>query len=607
MTPLASIVGAALIHLVWQGTIVGAVLALALLALRNASPRARYALSCTALVIIGIAPLATIIGLSSLHPVHPLAEGPLAGISPRTLVGIPETMLPIWIEPAAPHLLWLAAVQAWAVPIWSVGVLLLSIRLALGGFHVFSVGRGGAAAAPHLVAATAACAKRLGVSRPVRIVTSEASDVPAVVGWWRPVILLPPAACLGLAPAQLEGIVAHELAHVARNDYAVNIAQTIIETIFFYHPVVWWISGQIRTERELCCDDLAITVSGDSLGYARALTTLEKVRGRTARLALGSTGGPLLYRIERLIGGPSREHTPSPLPSVLVLCLGLACIALNFDRVAAQSAPASLRFEVASVKPSALDPGHVSINRRGSQYTASGLTLKRLVAVAYQLQDDQIFGGPKWFDESHYDIVAKFPAEDAASLSALPAGVTREQLMLRLLLADRFGLAVHTEVRQLPVYALVPARKDGALGPGLTRVEPCIGGRPAANSAAPPTFSGLNPPTCGTSAAPGHILGGAITMPILAASLSRLTNTGMFLNRPVVDQTGLTGSFNVALQFLPDTLPDFGPDGPPPGLIDPAGPSLFSAIQAQHGLKLEATKGPVDVLVVDRAETPTPD
>src|SRR5204863_2273719 len=137
-------------------------------------------------------------------------------------------------------------------------------------------------------------ARRLGVTAAVHVVESLTVDVPTVVGWMRPVILLPIAAVAALTPAQVEAILAHELAHIRRHDYAVNVLQTVAETLLFYHPAVWWISKRVRTEREHCCDDVAVGVCGDAVGYAGALAELESWRVASASMALAATGGSLV-------------------------------------------------------------------------------------------------------------------------------------------------------------------------------------------------------------------------------------------------------------------------------------------------------------------------
>jgi hypothetical protein len=129
--------------------------------------------------------------------------------------------------------------------------------------------------------------------------------VPTVIGWLRPVILLPASTLTGLSAAQIEALLAHELAHIRRYDYLINLLQTAVETLLFYHPAVWWISRQIREEREHCCDDLAVAACGNVLIYARALAELERLRVAAPRFAVAATGGPLVRRIQRLIGRPA--------------------------------------------------------------------------------------------------------------------------------------------------------------------------------------------------------------------------------------------------------------------------------------------------------------
>ena len=132
--------------------------------------------------------------------------------------------------------------------------------------------------------------RRLHIATPVKLLESTLVDVPTVIGWLKPVMLLPASALAGLAPAQLEAIFAHELAHVRRHDYLVNLLQTVVETLLFYHPAVWWLSARIRAERENCCDDLAVALCGDPVAYARALADLEELRGTGGRLVMAANG-----------------------------------------------------------------------------------------------------------------------------------------------------------------------------------------------------------------------------------------------------------------------------------------------------------------------------
>ena len=189
------------------------------------------------------------------------------------------------------------------VALWLAGVLGLSL-VHLGGLRrVRQVRRAARPAAEPWQAALGRLSGRLGLRRPVELLESAAVAVPAVMGWLRPVLLLPASTLSGLSPQQVEALIAHELAHVRRGDLAVNLLQAAIETLLFYHPAAWWVSRVVREERELCCDDLAVMACGDRLVYARALADLEGLRaaGLPAAVAVGADGGSLLGRIRRLL------------------------------------------------------------------------------------------------------------------------------------------------------------------------------------------------------------------------------------------------------------------------------------------------------------------
>ena len=170
----------------------------------------------------------------------------------------------------------------------------------------------------------------LQVTRPVRVLTSAAVAVPVVVGWMKPVVLLPLGLLSGLSTPQLEALLAHELAHIRRHDYFVNLLQSLVETCFFYHPAVWWISAQIRKERENCCDDLAAEACGGVLGYASALTALEEMRGATPAYGVAASGGPLIQRIRRILGATEKKNAEWP---VGVLMIGVVTVLFSITFV----------------------------------------------------------------------------------------------------------------------------------------------------------------------------------------------------------------------------------------------------------------------------------
>jgi beta-lactamase regulating signal transducer with metallopeptidase domain len=303
---------------VWQGLGVTIVLWLALFLMRRRSAALRYAMSCAALALLVAMPAVTTwILYERPAPPAPIAATPFAAAV--------RTAPPV--APADPRVHWLGLVETWTIPVWSCGVLLLSIRMVWGCGRIAALRRRGDTPDARLVAMLGALAKRMRVTRPVRLLLSPITDSPSVTGWLRPVILLPLSAIAGLTPDQLEAVLAHELAHIRRHDYLVNLLQMAAETLLFYHPAVWWISARIRHERELCCDDLAVQACGGALCYARALTALEKMRAARPALALGSTDGPLFLRIRRLVVGGG-EYGPSKLSGVVALSLGIACLAL---------------------------------------------------------------------------------------------------------------------------------------------------------------------------------------------------------------------------------------------------------------------------------------
>src|SRR5262249_51462940 len=149
-----------------------------------------------------------------------------------------------------------------------------------------------------------------------------------VIGWIRPLILLPLTAMTGLTELQLQAILAHELAHIRRHDYLVNLVQTAVEMILFYHPAVWWISHQIRIERENCCDDQAIEVCGDTVEYASALAQLEELRLQMPEGAVAATGGTLLQRIQRLLEPEQSRHTLSRAVAAVAAIFAISVVAV---------------------------------------------------------------------------------------------------------------------------------------------------------------------------------------------------------------------------------------------------------------------------------------
>jgi TonB family protein len=211
---------------------------------------------------------------------------------------------------------------------WCAGVFCFLARLSFGLFAAHRLRAGGTAVAADLQRFFDDLCERTGITRAVRLLNSAHVEVPTVVGWLRPAVLLPASCLTGLAPGQIEAILCHELAHIRRHDYLVSVLQSVVETLLFYHPAVWWVSKQIRRERECCCDEFAVSAGGDVLAYVRALSFLEEHRAVLPQLALGANGGVLKMRIQRLLGRPESSAT-SQIASIAVLIL-ITLSALTF-------------------------------------------------------------------------------------------------------------------------------------------------------------------------------------------------------------------------------------------------------------------------------------
>ena len=315
---LTHALGWTLLHFLWQGALLAVLLAGALVLLRNAGSRIRYAMSCAAMMLMLVSAAATFVELKFAgRPAHRSAPAPVSvaySTGGRGVDGVSAASAAV--ADYLPGLVWA----------WIGGVIALSIR-SFGGWAVAE-----RYARRHTWPAEsvweerfAALARRLHISKPVRLAVSALAQVPAVVGWARPIVLVPASVFTGLTAEQIEALLAHELAHVCRHDYLVNLLQTAAETLFFYHPAVWWVNRTIRNERENCCDDLAVEVSGSTLAYVQALTEVEQMRHGTPRLAMAAAGGSLLNRIQRLL---RTKQTASPSPSALLASIGIAATLL---------------------------------------------------------------------------------------------------------------------------------------------------------------------------------------------------------------------------------------------------------------------------------------
>lgn len=328
--------GWTLVHFLWQGVAVAVLFAVALKLLKKSTANIRYLLACVAMGVIVLLPIVTLRMIDVSVPAIDIEKTEAAGlvVSGTTVIPVvesspietaePAKKVAVVLPPIPLQQRFVGAIEPslpYIVVGWFVGVFGLSIWH-LGGWCQLQKmrSRNLRAVSERLQNKLKRLADALGVNRIVRIGQSALVRVPTVIGHLKPAILLPASALTGLTGEQLDAILAHELAHIKRCDYLVNILQTVIEILGFYHPAVWWVSAKIRDERENCCDDLAVTVSDDRVRYARALATMEEVRGSS--LAVAASGGSLLERIRRLIGKDSTEKEKSSwLPSIIAIIL----------------------------------------------------------------------------------------------------------------------------------------------------------------------------------------------------------------------------------------------------------------------------------------------
>ena len=334
-TPAAAALGWTVAHSLWEGALVALVLAAALGVLRTS--RARYAAGCLAM-------LALLIGFCLTFQ-HVLAEQRIQGGSAQGIA----------LRPAPPGLgdgsivvrdpARFRAVDylPWLAPFWLAGVLFFQLRGVASWMGARRLRRRGVcAAAEFWQGRIDRLAARVRVSRPVSLLESCLAEVPVVIGYVRPVILMPVGLLAGLPAAQVESILLHELAHIRRHDYLVNLWQIVVEGLMFYHPAAWWISGVIRAERENCCDDMVVATQGDAFAYAAALTALEHNRGAVREAVLAATGGSLVKRVRRLLvqpEGPRAALTPVFSAAILTITAAAAMAAWQSTPPPRPSAP----------------------------------------------------------------------------------------------------------------------------------------------------------------------------------------------------------------------------------------------------------------------------
>ncbi|MGA2072611.1 MAG: M56 family metallopeptidase [Terriglobia bacterium] len=463
---------------------------------------------------------------------------------------------------------------------------------------------------------------------PVEVRCVPATLEPGIVGFFRPMLLIPAGIVDRLAANQLQAVLAHELCHLRRRDNLTAAIHMVVEAVFWFHPLIWWISSRLIAERERACDEEVLESGAEPQAYAETiLKTCQFYVESPLTCVPGVTGADLKKRIVRImtqVGRTKLNFSRKLLLAGFALGAVLGPLVLGLKvapRVWAQNSQSGSAyrpaFEVASIKP---DPGCQKKQPQGGTFTPSPdrieipcVNLKRLIMIAYGTfadgvmidpQELHVEGGPSWMQSEDYSVSAKADAPPAHPQMMLGP-------MLRALLEERFRLKTHREPREMPVYAMTVAKGGLKLQPlaevACTPMD-LLNPAPAKPGDLPCGVPLIRP--TGTGDMRLDILGSTMTQ--FAQGLSRLAG------RTVTDKTGIEGQFNFHLEFTPDPgMLTLGPPGmrPPNGgsAANPSspqsptgsGPDLFVGLREQIGLKLSSEKAPVSVLIIDHVEKPT--
>ncbi len=559
LSPLAN-------HL-WQSTLFAAVVLLLALALRKNHAQARYWLWLTASVKF-LVPFSLLVSAGSQVEWRdaPAVATPLTMAveqisQPFAFTGLGMTSSPIPAESTnyVPALLVAAWFGGFACLLWSWFQRWRRIQRALQ------------------------VASPLSINAPVPIMSSPTVIEPGVFGIFKPVLLLPHGIFSRLTAEQLNAILAHEMCHIRRRDNLAAALHMFVEAIFWFHPLVWWIGSRLIDERERACDEEVLRLGSEPQVYAEGILNVCKFYLESPLpCASGVTGSDLKKRIEAIMTNRI-AHRLTTARKVLLASAAITAIVgpLVFGIIHAQTQD-SLKFEVVSVKPADPDAQGARIQLApGGGMNMVNASVKQLITFAYDVRESQVIGGPNWLESQRYDIIAKAPPSDGPSDPRQMTNDQREILQRQLrervrnLLAERFQLTIHRETKEVPIYALL-------LGKNGSKIQPAK------------EQQGFRH---GMQLRRGQMNAEGASLQMLTNALSNVTG------RPVIDRTGLQGNFDFKLEWTPESAAlTPGASGEPSSQVDLSGPTIFTAVQDQLGLKLESQKGPVEMIVIDRLE-----
>ena len=559
----------------WQSTLFAAVVWLMTLALRknHASVRCRLWLAASVKFLI---PFSLLVGAASQFAWRTsLAMGP--SMVSRAMDQISQPLaLPVEAIPTVPVAPSSNPVPAIVLSVWICGFV-ISATVWYRWWRRFR--------------AAIRAATPLNLDLPIPVMTSPDRLEPGVFGILKPILLLPEGIDDRLTAGQLQSILAHELCHVRRRDNLAAAIHMLVESIFWFHPLVWWIGKRLVEERERACDEEVVRIGNEPEVYAEGILNVCKFYLQSPMAcASGVTGSDLKKRIEGIVANQVSTSLSTARKLLLagagIVAIG-APVLIGLWRVPSGNAQSQekLIFEVASVKrldPTALRGGPIplapGVTPGGGIH--SQVPVFNLICWAYRIDGSQLSGGPSWIRSDRYDIQAKperfeGPNDPNTPISEQVANRTRERV--KALLADRFRLAVRTESKEADVYVLSVAKSGHKLTP-----EPERRG--------------------GVSRGAG-VIESPIGVPVSFLAMALTTELG----RPVLDETGLDGLFKFKLEYRPEdpqVKAGLAQLGQPVTDDDPR-PSIFSAIKNQLGLELQSKKGPVTTVVIERIDRPT--
>ncbi len=547
----------------WQSTAFAAAVAVATAGLRRNSPRLRYWLWLAASVKF-LVPFSLLVSVGARVQFPPDTPS-LRAVTVQQISGYfaPVTVLSA-ATPTHPSPLWPGVLSA----VWLAGALFLLGRWYLR-WRMIDI------AARQATRFAAQC------SVPVYSVhSSTATMEPGAFGIIHPVIVLPEGIAESLTPEQLDAILAHELRHIRYRDNLTAALHMCVEALFWFYPVVWWIGARLMDERERDCDEAVLQQGNQPGDYARGIVQVcEKYMESPLACAAGISGSDLKTRIREIMTWrgslPITRRGRAMLAGAALVAVSIPFV-IGILRAQTLPPPPAYTYDVVSIHKSAAgDTSHLIGPGPQGGWRARNMPVLALIATAYGVQDYQIVGAPGWATSESFDI--SFTPEKMetgltadSDLKQIQASMGRNEQRMQAVLRDRFSLVLRAENRELPIYKLVHAKG----GPKLPPHNPAGG-----------------PPSLGSNGR--EITGTNVPVAMLAQLLSQL------LNRPVHDETGLTGQYDFEVDWTPDPGPSDAPGNS--GL----GPSLFTAIAEQLGLRIESAKGPVQVYVVEKIEHPS--